>query len=180
MGCSIEDIATRLLQLELIEAENCDERQVARVIAFTVLGWQTMLYEAAFQTCHPQLLAVTDVLDGHFGQAFMQLKQDHSRVSRCLSDFLLGFGLMLPRENICISEDSEDCQAFESVAAINPGEFNAALLQSLARINIKWIDVMAPHLEFDKATNTLFLFRYPSFCAMNIPPQGNLKGVIHG
>lgn len=179
-GCSLEETATRLLELDLIRSGDYDGRQVARTIVFAILGWQTMLYEPAFQTCPPQQLAIADVLDGHFGQAFMKIKQDQSRVSDRLSDFLLGFGLMLPREDLCVSEDPEDCHAFESVAIIHPAEFNVALLQSLARVNIKWIDVMAPHLEFDKATNTLFLFRYPSFCLANIPSKEFYNGVIYG
>lgn len=180
LGCSLEEIATRLLQLDLIKSGDLyNDIQIARTVVFAILGWQTMLYEPAFQTCPPQQLAIADVLDGHFSQAFMKLKQDQSRVSDCLSDFLLGFGLMLPREDLCISEDPEDCHAFESVTIIHPAEFNVALLQSLARINIKWIDVMAPHLEFDKATNTLFLFRYPSFCLANIPSQEIHNGVIY-
>ncbi|KAI9846533.1 MAG: hypothetical protein M1837_003954 [Sclerophora amabilis] len=183
VGCSIDDIATKLLHLELIQEQDGDSgRDVAIAIVFAVLGWQTMLYEPALGTCPPQQLAIADVLDGYAGQAFMTLKQNQSRIKRSLPDFLLGFGLMLPRENLCISEDPDDCQSFEKVTIISPGEMNAALIQSLARINIKWIDVMAPHLEFDKATNTLFLFRYPSFCMANIPLQGDvgMSGVVHG
>jgi hypothetical protein len=179
-GCSIKAIAAKLTRLELIEAGDDNDGQVTRLIVFAVLGWQTMLYEAAFGTCPPQQLALTDVLDGYSGQAFMSLKQDQSRLNYRLWDFLLGFGIMLPKGNICISEDSEDCHAFENVAIVNPGEFNAALLHSLARVNIKWIDVMAPHMEFDKGTNTLFLFRYPSFCLANIPSQETTNGVLHG
>jgi hypothetical protein len=180
---NIDDIAIGLLQSDLIKVQDAnDERETARALVFAVLGWQTMLYQPAFGTCPPQQLAIADVLGGYTGQAFMTLKQDHSRITCCLPDFLLGFGLMLPKENLCISEDPEDCQAFEKVVIINPAEFNASLLRNLARINIKWVDAMAPHLEFDKATNTLFLFRYPSFCVANIPSSGDahIKGVIHG
>lgn len=179
-GCSLEEMAERLLLLDLIKPGCYDTKQVARTIVFAILGWQTMLYEPAFQTCPPQQLAIADVLDGYFGQAFMKLKQDQSRVSDCLPDFLLGFGLMLPTEDLCVSDDPEDSHAFESVAIIHHAEFNVALLHSLAGINVKWIDVMAPHLEFDKATNTLFLFRYPSFCLANISSQETNNGVIYG
>jgi len=168
-GHSIEAIATHLLSMDLIESKEAeDTRFLARFIAFAVVGWQTMLYAPAFGTCPPSQLAIADVLDGYTGQAFMTLKQDGSRVRRHLSDFLLGFGLMLPKENLCLSGDAEDCQALEKLSIITPNEFNAALLQSLAKIKVRWIDVIAPHLEFDKATNTLFLFRYPSFCMANI------------
>lgn len=180
-GWSLEEMAERLLLLELIKSGGgYDTKQVARTMVFAFLGWQTMLYEPAFQTCPPQQLAIADVLDGYFGQAFMKLKQDQSRVSDCLPDFLLGFGLMLPTEGLCVSDDPEDCHAFESVTIIHSAEFNFSLLHSLAGINVKWIDVMAPHLEFDKATNTLFLFRYPSFCLANISSQETSRGVIHG
>jgi hypothetical protein len=79
---------------------------------------------------------------------------------------------MLPSKNLCISDDPEDCLAFEKTAIVGPDEFNAALLNSFAHINIKWVDTLAPHLEFDKVTNTLFLFRYPSFCHASLPPEG--------
>jgi hypothetical protein len=170
------------MRLRLFDAgDTDDEKRMARTFVFAVLGWQTMLYKPAFGTCPSQQLAIADELNGYTGQAFMTLKQDHSRIKCCLPDFLLGFGLMLPKQNVFLSEDGEDRQAFEKISIINPGEFNAALLQSLARINIEWVDVMAPHLEFDKATNTLFLFRYPSFCMANIPSENdsNASGVIH-
>lgn len=69
--------------------------------------------------------------------------QDQSRVSDCLSGFLLGFGLIQPTKDLCVSDDPEDCHAFESVAIIYHAEINVALSYSLARINVKWIDVMA-------------------------------------
>lgn len=168
-------MATYLLEMDLIDMNGNEHegRQVARSIVFAVLGWQTMLYQPAFGTCPPQQLAIADLLDGYTGQAYMTLKQDQSRVKSSLADFLLGFGLMLPPENLCISDDPEDCLAFEKVAIVGPDDFNAALLKSLARIDIKWVDTLAPHLEFDKATNTLYLFRYPSFCLASLPPEAD-------
>lgn len=158
-GCSIDEIATCLLDLDLVEEEDEENRrQVARAFVFTVLGWQTMLYQAAFGTCPPQQFVISDVLDGYTGQAFMTLKQDQSTVKRSLPEFLVGFGLMLPRENLCISDDPEECLAFERVSITSPDMFNAALLQSLARINFKWVDVMAPHLNLTRRQTPYFYF----------------------
>jgi len=179
---SIDDIVAHLLNLDLTQARDIGNRwEAVRAFVFAILGWQTMLYSPSFGTSPPQQLAIADVLDGFTGQAFMVLKQNQTSAKRCLPDFLLGFGLMLPQENICMSEDTEDRQAFESLAVINPGEFNVYLLQSIAKIRVKWVDVLAPHMEFDKATNTLFLFRYPSFCVGNLPSSSDnsSKGVIH-
>jgi hypothetical protein len=49
-------------------------------------------------------------------------------------------------------------------------------------LNIKWIESLACHLEFDPDLNTVFLFRYPSFCTMYISlDKANTmhKSVIH-
>lgn len=181
-GTSIDDMASHLLRHELIRPrKDQDERLVARSIAFAVLGWQTMLYQPALGTCPLQLLAIADVMDGYNGQAFMKFKQDQSTTKRPLCDFLLGFGLMLPKENICISEDPEDCQAYEKVDIVRPEELNAFLLRQLAKIEIEWVDVMAPHLEFDKATNKLYLFRHPSFCCANasLPEESSVRNMIY-
>jgi hypothetical protein len=181
-GTSIDDMASHLLKHELIRPrKDQDERLVARSIAFAVLGWQTMLYQPALGTCPLQLLALADVMDGYNGQAFMKSKQDQSAIKRPLCDFLLGFGLMLPEENICISEDPEDCQAYEKVDIVRPEELNAFLLHQLAKIEIEWVDVMAPHLEFDKATNKLYLFRHPSFCCANasLPEESSVRNMIY-
>jgi hypothetical protein len=173
-GTSIDDIASHLLSLQLIETGDVEDggRHIARSIAFAIVGWQTMLYKPTFGTCPPEQMAIEDLLDGYTGQAYMTLKQDQSRIKSSLADFLLGYGLMLPSENLCMSDDPEDCLAFEKVAIVGPDDFNAALLKSFAHINIKWVDTLAPHLEFDKATNTMFLFRYPSFCTASLPAEG--------
>jgi hypothetical protein len=162
---SLDDMASHLLRYEPLQYENDqDKRLAARSIAFAILGWQTMLYLPDLGACPMQQFAIADIMDGYNGQAFMKFKQDHSTVKHSLSEFLLGFGLMLPKENICVSEDAEGCQAFEKVDIVTPQELNAPILQQFAGIDIEWVDVLAPHLEFDKATNKLYMFRNPSFC----------------
>ena len=164
-GGSIDDIATSLLDSELIRVPYSESRvHASRGIAFAILGWQTMLYKPAFGICPPEQFAIEDVLDGYSGNAFMALRQDHSRVKRSVPDSMLGFGLMLPKGNLSLSEEKEDQQAFEKISLVDSKPLNVSLLCSLAHVRIQWIDVIAPHLEFDKATNTLFLFRYPSYC----------------
>ncbi|KAK5126511.1 hypothetical protein LTR16_003033, partial [Cryomyces antarcticus] len=181
--CSINEIAASLPRSDMLETPDTDDdRRLLTCVVFALLGWQTMLYEPALGIAPPQQLAVADVLDGFSSQALTSLKQDCSQARRSLPDFLLGFGLMLPRGNLCMSEDHDERDAFEKTAVVGSRDLNAALLHSLARVTIKWVDVMAPHLELDKATNTLFLYRYPSFCLANIQPYDGVgnRGVIHG
>ena len=183
-GPSVDRIVDHLVSLELIEKPDSHSgmMQACKTLVFAMLGWQTMLYTPSFGTSPPTQFAIGDDLDGYRGQTFMVLKQDQVCSKRHLSSLLMGFGLLLPPPNTCLSDDPEEQQAFESITVIQPGELNDFLLQSLAHIRIKWIDVLAPHLEFNKATNTLYLFRYPSFCVANFPSdtaECKSKGVLH-
>ena len=128
-----------------------------------------MLYQPSFHTSPPELLSVVDDFDGYQGQAFIAFKQKAVSAKNSLDDFLIGFGLVIPPKNTCISEDTEEKQAFEAASIVEPHELNAYVLESIAHIKIKWIDSMAAHLEYNKAINTLYVFRYPSFCAANVP-----------
>ncbi len=179
-GDNIDETATALVKSGFIRGQLCEEDlQVARCIVFAMLGWQTMLFEPSFHTCPPGQFALTDVLEGCNCQAFWTTKQDQSKSCLCLADFLLGFGLMLPKGNLCISEDVEDRNAFDDVVLVGHKSFNAALLHIVAHVKIEWVDVMALHMEYNKASNILYLFRYPSFCLANVPSQPGSKGVIH-
>lgn len=175
----IEDL---VLHEHLVLIPGEEELQVCRTIVFAMLGWQTMLYQPSFHTSPPELLSVVDDFDGYQGQAFIAFKQKVVGAKNSLDDFLMGFGLVIPPKNTCISEDTEEKQAFETTSTVEPHELNAYVLESIAHVKIKWIDSMAAHLEYNKAMNTLYLFRYPSFCAANIPVNSEeavARGVIH-
>ena len=40
-------------------------------------------------------------------------------------------------------------------------------LHRLSNVQVKWVDVLSAHLEFDSTTKQLALFRFPSFCLLN-------------
>ncbi len=146
-----------------------DETQICRTLVFAMLGWQTMLYQPSFGTSPMGQFAVMDDFDGYHGQAFLAFKQDTKNSKRRLDEFLMGFGLLVSPKNTCFGEDLEENSAFDSITTVDPGEFNAYVLSSIAHVNIKWVDALSVHLEYNKATNTLYLFRYPSFCAASQP-----------
>ena len=158
-------VSAKLFKEELTN----DEILICRTLVFAVLGWQTMLYQPSLGTSPMEQFAVIDDFDGYHGQAFLAFKQDTKNSRRRLDEFLMGFGLLIPPRNTCFSEDLEEKSAFDSVTTITSGEFNAYVLRSIAHINIKWVDSLSVHLEYNKATNTLYLFRYPSFCAASKP-----------
>ncbi|KAL9023727.1 MAG: hypothetical protein Q9196_007015 [Gyalolechia fulgens] len=179
---SIDDIADHLIKEGVLEVTTRKEGLLeARNFVFAVLGWQTMLYRPALGTCPPQQLAVADEQDGYRGQAFMALKQSHLSTKRPIHEFLMGFGILLPPANYCTSTDLDDKKAFEDLKAIGSDMLNAFLLDSIGHVKLKWVDVLSCHLEFDERTNTLFLFRFPSFCAVHYTaaPSEKETSVIH-
>lgn len=165
---SLDATAQALLDRQLIISNGrTDAIVLARMTVFAIIGWQSMLYQAD-TTRVTGSLALTDTLEGYRSSAFFRIRPTNPHIGRPLADLLLDFGLMLPKAELCTSEETEDLEAFEDIKVVTPGCLNAAALFSLGQFNFKWVDTIAPHLELDKATNTIFLFQYPSFCLANM------------
>lgn len=180
---SIDELILRLNKNDaLLLSSDAAALTTARNLIFTVIGWQTMLYRSDLGSCPRIQLAIADDMDGHQGQANMCLKQSHACCKKSMHDFLLGFGVLLPPRNFAALEIAENKQAFKEIRVADIASCNAYLLTSIGGLNIKWIDSLACHMDLDRDSSTLFLFRYPSFCAANIcSEKGNAlhKSVIH-
>ncbi|KAK3725169.1 hypothetical protein LTR37_000680 [Vermiconidia calcicola] len=179
---SLAEIITALMNHDMISTDVLDGgHNAALAVAFALLGWLSMLYEPEIMRVSSDQIAISDVLDGYRSSAYFKLTQRSPDRRRKLPELLLSFGLMLRKEDVFTSEDGEDAGAIEQIAVVTPGGLNASTLTSLACLKVQWVDVIAPHLELDQATNTLFLYRYPSFCLANLPPEndGDARGMIH-
>lgn len=180
---TIEEMATSLVRQNLVKAHTKHPaKDVARAISFIFVGWQSMLFDPMPSLKPCDYIEIADTLDGHCGVAFASRCIHYPSLGAPLPNLLIGFGLMLPKQNLCMSLDDDDIEAFEKFSFVTPRGMSAATLSSLANIKFKWIDVMGPHLEFDQATKTVFLYRFPSFCLANVNTDGtgDSKGVIHG
>ncbi|KAF3147730.1 hypothetical protein TWF594_002315 [Orbilia oligospora] len=177
-GKSLDDVAEFVLG-HFTDEEDEASRDLAKTISFAILGWQTMLFLPSINTCPLGNFAVADVFDGHTIPAFWAIRQDSSLTHLPIPDFLLGFGLMLPQGNVFISEDTEDCQNFDRMTMVRPQEFNVALMLKYGGVRISWTDVLSAHMEFDPDARVLFLYKYPTFCYLNLPESSDSIGVIH-
>lgn len=63
---------------------------------------------------------------------------------------------------------SESSQGHKAIIASN---INYYILSKVTGIRVVWVDCLSLHLEFDRRTMTLKLFRFPSFCAMLAIPR---------
>lgn len=76
---------------------------------------------------------------------------------------------MLPPRDYCAFGDTDDeKQLYHRTRAIMATDLNAHVLSKVCGLSIQWVDSISCHLELDKISGTLFLFRYPSFCISNL------------
>ena len=126
-----------------------------------------MLYKPDLGSCSPQQFAITDETDGHRIASQLNLRQDVSNTRKRLDEFLHEFGLLLPaRDFFPRTVDDED--VLKAITQVSSTSLNAKLLSTVGKIQIRWTDVLACHLELDKSSNSLYLYRYPSFCLANL------------
>ncbi|KAL4735581.1 hypothetical protein BDV11DRAFT_208358 [Aspergillus similis] len=146
------------------QAENLNN---ARYFIFIILGFQTALYCPSPLDSNgraPHLLFITED-HGCCRYTHPLLAQD---INVCahepLSEFLMGFGVLLPSKNLCLAEEPDILRAFQQQVEIEPKTFNAYALHSLAGLKFKWTDALSCHLEFNPTTKEISLFRFPTFC----------------
>ncbi|KAF2177995.1 hypothetical protein K469DRAFT_806035 [Zopfia rhizophila CBS 207.26] len=169
---SIDSIVTHLLNEKLTKMDDdIEARSHARNLVFAIIGWQTMLYKPDMGSCSRAQLAIVDETDGHRGYAYMKLRQDQGASRKALHEFLIGFGVLLPCYNLGALASNDDKRALVTTKIVSPDSLNVHLLTSVGGIQIKWTDSLACHLEFDANSSTLYLFRFPTFCAINLLGQ---------
>ena len=74
----------------------------------------------------------------------------------------MGFEILLPPANHCISTDHEEKRAFEDSEAIGPDMFNAFLLDSMGHVKLKWVDRRFVPSRI-RRTNHYYLFCFGSY-----------------
>lgn len=190
---TIDQIIARLKDEGLLRSDESDDDndehnlQYARYFVFCVLGWQTMLFTPAPMDGSNSILGETpqlaiDEQDGCCGYTHMSLQQDGRGCSNePLSEFLLGFGVLLPSRSLCLDEDPNIQHAFDKQTEVHAKTFNAYTLSAVAGLRIKWVDALACHLEFNSTTKEISLFRFPSFCQSLLLgyTKGRRRNVIH-
>jgi len=171
---SVDSITNSILELGLVLPQtNYEATQSIKDLVFAILGWQTMLYKPDFvspQAQVPGCFNILDEMDGYHGESRACLTQAAAYSSKKpLPEFLLGFGMMLPPPNYsAFSNDSDEQKYFAEYKTISPKEMNAHVLKNIGRLSFRWVDSLSCHLEMDKRSGTVFLYRYPSFCVYHL------------
>lgn len=175
---SIDEIVQHLQEELIFESvdDGTTTNLAQRLLVFAILGWQTMLYLPSFNTCPLSQLEIHQVS----GQPDSRLVYDTFRMSADLADrpmaiLLKGYGNLLPARCEGLTKvASETSRVVSSWNPIKAAEMNAYFLVSFLNISIRWVDTFALHLDYDKASKTLSLFKYPSICAATLETTGAL------
>lgn len=164
-GPSIDEFVMHLQRINMIDSEH-KLLGAQKLLVFAVLGWGSMLYQAAFNVCSLRELAIHQDSDQpHSGLVFDMYRVSADLSDRPLSVLLKAFGNLLPARSSEITQvAAESSKVASSWLPLYPTETNAYLLHTLLRVQIRWVDSLALHLDYDKSSRTLSLFSYPSFC----------------
>lgn len=81
----------------------------------------------------------------------------------------MGFGLLITPKITFSVRIWKRSYLSNGIIKVDSREFNLYVLRSTAHINLNLVDCLSVHLEYNKAMNTVYLSRYPSFCAASLP-----------
>ena len=172
-GASIDEIVEYVQDAGLFDPLK-ESLGAQRLLIFAILGWQSMLYQAAFNVCSVQELAIhRDSYQPQSGLVFDTYRVAADLSDRPLSVLLKAFGNLLPARSSGTTQlASETGKLATSWHPLYPNETNAYLLHVLLHVNIQWVDSLSLHLDYDKSSKTLSLFSYPSFCLEMLHTHG--------
>ncbi|KAF2811120.1 uncharacterized protein BDZ99DRAFT_508447 [Mytilinidion resinicola] len=172
---TIDDVVEHLRKTQKMENTR-QTFKAQRLLVFAILGWQSMLYRPAFNTCSGDELAVhEDDDESNSGLVFDTNKVSADLADRPLFVILKGFGNLLPSPPSNITQAaSENSRAAATWLPLNPAEMNAHLLLTLLHVRIRWVDCLALHLDYNKSSRTLSLFSCPSFYVAMLQSKGTI------
>jgi hypothetical protein len=135
-----------------------------------------MLYKPAFNVCSFDQFAVDeDNCQPNSGLVYDTFKVSAELSERPLFVLLKGFGNLLPSPPLQITQvASEHSKSASEWMPLISAETNAYLLHTLLRVQIRWVDCLSLHLDFDKSSRTLSLFSCPSFCVSMLQSRGTI------
>ena len=177
--CVIDEVIEHLVQAEKLFNPNVNDPHVLfyqRYLLFAVLGWQSMLYLPSFSSDKPtELVLYQDINQPHSGLVFDTFKISIDLTDREMAILLKGYGNLLPaRPPELAKVASETSKVASAWSPLAPAEMNIDVLSTVLHVRIHWVETIALHLDYDQATRTLSLFRFPSFCVATLRSEGTL------
>lgn len=83
--------------------------------------------------------------------------------------------MILPPRHYAAFPNDDDITFFKQNKLVIAKEMNAYVLAKVCGVRFQWVDSLACHLELDRQSHTIFLYRYPSFCLSNLRQSNKLR-----
>lgn len=185
-SCGIDEIVEHLDTHQLrSHYENATETLIhQRYLFFSILAWQSMLFLPSFDFYSLNGYAIDrdtqfaihqDINQPNSGLIFDSYQMPMDLADRETAILLKGFGNLLPTRPLHLAKlASETSKEALTWSPIFPVDINAHILSTIMRVRIYWVDILSLHLDYDQATRTLSLFRFPSFCVATLRSRGAL------
>ena len=176
----VEDLTTN--EKVFIPADDPVTLYYQRQLVFAVLGRQSMLYLPSPKYGEEECLGMFgDVNQVNSGLVFEHFSHHTNNADKNMYDFLKRYGNILP---VCSSNAKATANESSRVASTWSAEaladLNIDVLSTILHIRIQWVDIIALHLDYDKGTRTLSLFRYPSICVAALRSKATLYSFAMG
>lgn len=131
-----------------------------------------MLYRPAIGNCRDNKLAVIDETGGYRGYSHQHLSCELEASYEQLCEYVEMFGGTYPDYEF-FTHSVDDRRDYHKLHTVS------SLLAKVSKMRIKWTDIFSCHLDFDPTKNTLYLYRYPSFCKAHLMTDKELRTTFH-
>ncbi len=137
-------------------------KDTCRRATFCALAWATLMVEVSTTPCPGRYDVIFPGGWGHLksSQLLDSSRRPSSALMRgfCQPQLLPSIETLSGEQNLYLSQDE----------IIHVSSINYAMLHQFGKVTIEWTDVLSCHLLFLPSTRTLYLFRLPTVCAMNL------------
>ncbi|KAL9034748.1 MAG: hypothetical protein Q9180_005235, partial [Flavoplaca navasiana] len=134
---------------------------------FGLLGFLTMLFEI------PQQLTAKLEIAKPVEPLVLPTRKPFSNTKLPMGVLLASFGIFIPSRRGPEADSLNTWPPkYPDSVNLNTSVLNAYALTKIGKLKIEWSERFGSHLIFDRNTRTLFLFRFPTFCALNCSREG--------
>ena len=136
---------------------------------FSLLGFLTMLFEIPKQFS-TEKMCISRPLESPL---ILPTRKPLSDTKIPMGILLASFGIFIPSRRGPEADSLNTWPPkYPDSVNLNTSVLNAYVLTKIGKLKIEWSEVFGAHLIFDRNTKTLFLFRFPTFCALNCSRAG--------
>lgn len=164
----VEDLCNKGDHIKLLEHD--DKKRALQRCVFAAIGVLTFLFRPAIINKDAETFAIENP---RVNPPFVSINIASSSGRRILG-LLRAFGEVIPLPSTAQPGSTEAANSDLHVAQLN---FDS--LHHIAGVDIEWTDTLSLHLclKIDGDCKTLYLFRVPSFCVLNL--DGNMPNSVY-